>query len=132
MQKNDVFFSDFFNLFFLLFRYLKVKPESLKNKNMDCLIPNNMKFAHDKSCDIFVNSKLSPTLGDMIESYIKFPERDYILPVGYNIKIMPDTKNDFKYVVGVKYNRNDSNMYILLDESNQIDSFSYNMRYLFK
>lgn len=105
-------------LFFLLSRYLKVKPESLKNKNMDCLIPNNMKIAHDKSCDIFVNSTLSPTLGDMIESYIKFPERDYILPVGYNIKIMPDIKNDFKYVVGVKYNRNDSNMYMLLDESN--------------
>jgi hypothetical protein len=91
-----------------------------------------MKEAHAKSCEVFVSQSLSPVLGDMIESFIKFPEHDYILPVGYNIKIMPDTKNDFKYVVGVKYNRNDSSMYMLLNQDKEIDSFSYNMKYLFK
>ncbi len=79
-----------------------------------------------------MNSTLSPILGEMIESYVKFPERDYILPVGYNIKVMPGVKNDFKYVVGIKYNRNDSNMYIIMNQDKNIDSFSYNMRYLFK
>ena len=68
----------------------------------------------------------------MIHSYIKLPEKDYILAACYNVKIMPDLKNDFKYVTAIRYNRNDSNMYIILNKDTQIDSFSYNMRYLFR
>ena len=104
----------------------------LKNKHMDCLIPADMKEAHNESCSTFIDSSLSPLLGEMMYSFIKLPERDYILPVGYNIKIVPYIRNDFKYVVGVKYNRMDSNMYLFVNKDNQIDSFSYNMRYLFK
>jgi hypothetical protein len=70
-------------------RYLKVKPEMLKNKHMDCLIPQDMREAHTESCKSFVETSLSPILGEMMYSYIKLPERDYILPVGYNIKIIP-------------------------------------------
>lgn len=104
----------------------------LKNKHMECLIPVDMREAHATSCKTFIETSLSPQLGEMMYSYIKLPERDYILPVGYCIKIVPYLKNDFKYVVGVKYNRMDSNMYLVINSENQIDSFSYNMRYLFK
>jgi hypothetical protein len=54
----------------------------------------------------------------MLYSFIKLPERDYILPVGYLIKIMPSIKSDFRYAIGVRYNLIDSNMYILLNKEN--------------
>lgn len=113
-------------------RYLKVKPDSLKNKHMDCLIPSDMREPHNTSCKIFSETTLSPVIGEMLYSFIKLPERDYILPVGYLIKIMPSIKSEFRYAIGVRYNLIDSNMYILLNKENQVDAFSYNMRYLFK
>lgn len=114
------------------YRYLKVKPDSLKNKHMEYLIPIDMREAHAETCRLFTSRSLSRLIGDMKNSYLKLPERDYILPVGYLAKIVPYVQNDFKYVVGVKYNRMDSNMYMIINGDNQIDSFSYNMRYLFK
>lgn len=99
---------------------------------MDCLIPLDMRDAHFNSCKEYVGGNLKPSLGNMIYSFIKLPERDYILPVGYMIKIIPYINSDFKYIVSVRYNRMDSNMYLLLNKDNQIDSFSYNMRYLLK
>lgn len=99
---------------------------------MDCLIPSDMREPHNTSCRIFSETNLSPLIGEMLYSFIKLPERDYILPVGYLIKIMPSIKSEFRYAIGVRYNLIDSNMYILLNKENQIDAFSYNMRYLFK
>jgi hypothetical protein len=109
-----------------------VKPDMLKNKHMECLIPLDMREPHANSCKEYVDGALKPILGNMIYSFIKLPEKDYILPVGYMIKIIPYINSDFKYIVSVRYNRMDSNMYLLLNKDNQIDSFSYNMRYLFK
>lgn len=99
---------------------------------MDALIPYVLREPHQKSCQNFTHSTLVPILGDMIQSFIKLPDKDYILAACYNLKIMPDLKNDFKYVTAIKYNRTDTNMYIILNKEYQIDSFSYNMRYLFR
>lgn len=113
-------------------KYLKVSPLELKGKHMDCLIMESHRGPHSKSCDVFNNEEMSPIIGDTVKSFIKLPTKDLILPVTYNIKIIPYEENDFKYVVGVKYNRADSKMYILLDKVNKIDSFSYNMKYITK
>lgn len=113
-------------------RYLKIKPLELKGKHMDCLIMESHRAAHTASCEIFNKEVMSPIIGDTVKSFIKLPASDTILPVTYNIKIIPYQETDFKYVVGIKYNRADSRMYILLNQSNKIDCFSYNMKYVFK
>jgi hypothetical protein len=99
-------------------QYLKVRPETLKNKDMEHLIPSDMREAHANSCKIFNKNTFSPVIGEMAYSFIKLPERDYILPVGYLIKIMPSISSEFRYAVGVRYNLVDSNMYMLLNKEN--------------
>lgn len=113
-------------------KYLKVRPLELKGKHMDCLIMESQRAAHNISCDIFNENVMSPIIGDTVKSFIKLPARDLMLPVTYNIKIIPYEETDFKYVVGVKYNRSDSKMHVLLDKNNKVDCFSYNMKYVFK
>lgn len=113
-------------------KYLKVNPNELKNTHMDSLIMESQRGPHTRSCEIFNEGVISPIIGDTVKSFIKLPTKNLVLPVTYNIKIIPYEETDFKFVVGVKYNRSDSKMYILLDQANRIDSFSYNMKHIFR
>ena len=113
-------------------KYLHISPLELKSKHMDCLIMESHRTAHSSSCRNFNNRTITPLLGDMISTFVKLPDKDYVLKASINIKIIPYAYSDFKFIVGIKFNRLDSRMYILLDKNNNIDSFSYNMKFLFR
>ena len=113
-------------------KYLKITPIELKGKHIDCLIVESQRTAHSEACKHFVDHDLSPLMGEMRSSFIKLPEKDYMLKASYIFKIIPYDYSDFKFITAVRYNRIDSRMYIVLDKYNKIDCFSYNMRFLFK
>lgn len=112
-------------------RYLRTEYKELIEGNMNVLIPQYLREAHRKSCMNFFEKKIQDFLGETITTFLNLPGKDYILPVTMKVKMIPYENSNFKYVAGFRYLNSDTNMYMMLDNEENIKNFSYNMRYLF-
>ena len=105
--------------------------QQLIGQNMDILIMESHRRPHREACKNFAGQKLTHFLGENFKTYIKIPNSCYTYPVSMTIKMMPSSVDDFKFIVGVKFLKNDHRMYILLKEGGVVDSYSSNMKMLF-
>lgn len=113
-------------------RHLKVTPADLIGKHMDCVVMKSQREAHKDSIENFVYEPISSLIGATTYSFVKLPEKNFILRASIIKKIVPYEETNFKYCVGIKYLKRENSVYLLLDGDNEIDSFSYSTRYLFR
>lgn len=111
--------------------YLRMKHEQLAGKHMNSLIMDSHIIPHNIACKRFMELPLTQILGSIADSYIRIPKTDFIISVTFNRKIVPFVNNNFEFIIGTKFHQQDGNMYMLLDNKFNIDSFSVNMAYLF-
>ena len=108
-----------------------IDTTQLIGQNMDILIMESHRRAHREACKNFTGRRLTQFLGENFKTYLKIPNSCYTYPVSMTIKMMPTSSDDFKFIVGVKFLKNDHKMYIVLKNDAVVDSYSDNMKLLF-
>ena len=108
-----------------------IEPQDLVGKSMDELILKSHRRAHQSACERFFHSKVSEFLGENFTTFLKIPKTCYIYPVSMVVKVMPDSQDDFKFIVGVRFLKMDTKLYIMLKDDLSVEGYSANMKLLF-
>lgn len=114
-----------------LLKHRGLTERNLLRKNFNSLIIKSHQKAHYHACRVDLNRSPSSILGKNKFSFIQIPNSDKVIPAITLVKFIPFSKYDFKFAVGLKFLKDDSNMYIVLDSDDNVDVFSYNLKYQF-
>lgn len=111
---------------------IDLQKEDLIDSNMDTLIPNLYRKYHKDACDEFMSSPFTPFLGKEIQQvFLTLPETNEILLSNFCLKLIPEVKQGFNFIISVKPWKLNSKMYIILDENLKTESYSTNICYMF-
>lgn len=113
--------------------YLELSPDNLVGRSADEFIPSCLISAHKKVSKNYMNGQMSEILGDNFRrSFIKIPQKQYILACGLTIKMVPDMKYGFKAMTVCKIDWFSSTMHMILDSNGLVNGYSSNMKDIFE
>lgn len=110
--------------------YLDYKE--IVGQHMNYLVMPGFVDHHTQSSLNFVTNEMIPLLGEAVRnSFIYLPKIDYIRPVNYNLKLLPTLDSDYQLVVGAKFVRMTSKVFILISPDDRVSAYSINWKNVF-